>query len=164
MPNALGGRHGVKTLNRLAIYSRWSVRFGGVEHYVNRQSESDANAPVLAPPDYLLSSVIVPPSTVGFTHCFESHPDGGCPISPWINRLTPIRLSGLLHHLEPPAGGGTDLTQSRTRAVALSGLYRTMSYVQQVIDKRMCICHGEVLVPSIHQQKKCQVVILASHC
>ena len=112
----------VNTLNRLAIFSRWSVRSGGVEHYVDRQSESDANAPVLAPLDYLVSRVTVPPSTVGFTHCFGSHPDGGCPISPWINRLTPIRLSGLLHHLDPPAGGGTDLTQSRTRAVALSGL------------------------------------------
>ena len=127
----------VNTLNRLAIFSRWSVRSGGVEHYVDRQSESDANAPVLAPLDYLVSRVTVPPSTVGFTHCFGSHPDGGCPISPWINRLTPIRLSGLLHHLDPPAGGGTDLTQSRTRAVALSGLYSTPSYLQHVTSKIM---------------------------
>ena len=67
MPNAHGGRHGVKTLDRLAVSWRWSVRSGGVVHYVDRQSGSDANAPVLAPLDYLPSRVTVPPSTVGFT-------------------------------------------------------------------------------------------------
>lgn len=93
----------VNTLNRLAIFSRWSVRSGGVEHYVDRQSELDANAPVLAPLDYLVSRVTVPPSTVGFTHCFGSHPDGGLPdlavdqsahADPTIRTPAPFRSTG----------------------------------------------------------------------
>ena len=46
-------------------------------HYVDRRSDSDADAPVLAPPDYLVSSVTVPPSTVGVHPAFRPHPDKG---------------------------------------------------------------------------------------
>ena len=46
-------------------------------HYVDRQSDSDADAPVLAPPDYLVSRVTVPPSTVGVHPAFRPHPDKG---------------------------------------------------------------------------------------
>ena len=112
----------MNTLNRLAVSWRWSVRSGGVEHYVDRQSESDANAPVLAPLDYLLSRVTVPPSTVGFTQRLGRTLMGAVCSRRGSIGITPIRLCGHLHHLDPPAGGGTDLTQSRTRAVALSAL------------------------------------------
>jgi hypothetical protein len=67
-------------------------------HYVDRQSELDANAPVLAPSDYLVSRVTVPPSTVGVHPAFRPHPDKG------LSALAQTCNSDPTMHLAPFVG------------------------------------------------------------
>ena len=83
-------------------------------HYVDRQSGLDADAPVLAPPDYLTSRVTVPPSTVGLTQRLGRTLIRGRSLSPDLDSVSTYTIVA--------GRGRADLTQSRTMAVAMSGL------------------------------------------